>query len=53
MIIAAANVDELLSIFTNLKQSVPTAALQNAMNVAERILSPQDWEKLESQIKTK
>lgn len=52
MVIAGANVEELVSLFTHMKGSVPTAALQNALNLAERILNARDWETLKSRLES-
>lgn len=50
MIVAAVNIEELTSLFTYLKESMPAAAFQNAVNLAERILNTQDWETLKSRM---
>ncbi len=50
MVIAATNVEELVSLFIHMKESVPSAALQNALNLAERILNARDWETLKSRL---
>ncbi len=52
MVIAAANVEELVSLFTYMKASVPPSALQNALNLAERILNPRDWETLKFRLES-
>ncbi len=49
-VIAAANVEELVSLFAYMKERVPAPALQNAFNLAKRILNPQDWEKLKARL---
>ncbi|MDD1721707.1 MAG: hemerythrin domain-containing protein [Euryarchaeota archaeon] len=53
MVIAATNVEELVSLFAHMKESVPTAALQNALNLAERILNARDWETLKSRLESR
>jgi len=52
MMIAAINVEELVSLFTSMKERVPTSAFQNALTVAKRILNPQDWETLNSRLES-
>ncbi len=50
MVIAAVNVEELISLFTYMQENVPASALQNALKLAERILNPRDWEMLKSRL---
>ena len=52
MVIAAANMDEITTLFTSLKENVPRTAFQNALDLAERILSARDWETLKSLVGT-
>jgi len=50
-VIAAVNIAELASLFTSMRESMPAAAFQNAVNLAERILNEPDWEKLKSRLR--
>lgn len=50
MMVAAVNIEELTSLFTYLKEGMPAAAFQSAVNFAERILNAQDWETLKSRM---
>jgi len=50
MVIAAANMEELMDLFTKMKASTPPAAFQNAVKLAERILDGTDWETLKSRM---
>ncbi|MGZ4912660.1 MAG: hemerythrin domain-containing protein [Halobacteriota archaeon] len=52
MVIAAANVEELVSLFTYMEENVPAPALQGALNLAKRILNQQDWEALQSRLRS-
>jgi hemerythrin-like domain-containing protein len=50
MIIAAVNIEELTSLFSHMKESMPAASFQNATNLAERILNAREWEMLKSRM---
>jgi hypothetical protein len=50
MIIAAVNIEELTPLFSHMKESMPAASFQNAINLAERILNAREWEMLKSRM---
>jgi hypothetical protein len=50
MIIAAANIEELIDLFAKMKARTRPTAFQNAVKLAERILSARDWKTLKSRV---